>query len=284
MIRTEQQTRKADLLRRLHQAPPVLLLPNAWDAASARVFESAGAKAIATTSAGIAFALGYADGQNIPRGQMLEVVARIAANVSVPVTADVEAGYGDSAADAAETARLVIEAGAVGMNFEDARTDVPRTLFELNQQVARVRAIREAAAKAGVPLVLNARTDVYLAEIGEPAGRFDEAVRRLNAYRDAGADCLFVPGVTDRAVIEKLALAVSGPLNVLVGAGTPSVRDLEQIGVARLSVGSGIMRATLATARDAARALLEKGSYSAILEKTIPFREIDNLMARKISS
>lgn len=272
------QSAKADAFRAMHQAPPILLLPNAWDAVSARLFVKAGARAIATTSAGVAATLGHPDGEKVPRDEMLEVVARIARVVDVPVTADIEAGYAESPDDLGETIRAVIDAGAVGFNLEDATGDPSRPLFEVEEQLARIRAARQAGGRAGVRVVINARTDVYLAKVGEPAGRFAETVRRVNAYREAGADCLFVPGVTDLATLTELARKIAGPLNVLAGPGMPSTAELQSIGVARLSVGSAIMRATLATARDAANELIQKGTYSGFLDRNIPYDEVNELM------
>jgi 2-methylisocitrate lyase-like PEP mutase family enzyme len=270
---------KTDAFRAMHQAPPILVLPNAWDAVSARLFVKAGAKAIATTSAGVAASLGYPDGQKIPRALMLEAIARMARAVDVPVTADIEAGYATTAAELAETIRGVINAGAVGCNLEDATGKSPKILFEIDEQIARIRAARDAGDRAGVPVVINARTDVYLAGVGEPGKRFAETVRRANACREAGADCLFVPGVTDSGTLARLVHEIKGPINVLAGAGLPNVAELERIGVARLSVGSGIMRATLARARDAARDLLQHGTYSAFLDHSIPHSEINELMS-----
>jgi 2-methylisocitrate lyase-like PEP mutase family enzyme len=275
---SERQGEKADAFRTMHQAPPILLLPNAWDAVSARLFVKAGARAIATTSAGVAATLGYPDGEKVPRDEMLEVVARIARVVDVPVTADIEAGYADSPDDLTETIRAVIDAGAIGFNLEDATGDSSLPLYEFEEQIARIRAARQAGERAGVRVVINARTDVYLAKVGEPARRFAETLRRVNAYREAGADCLFVPGVTDLATLTELVRKISGPLNVLAGPGMPSTGELEHIGVARLSVGSAIMRATLATARDAANELIQNGTYSGFLDRNIPYDEVNELM------
>jgi 2-methylisocitrate lyase-like PEP mutase family enzyme len=269
---------KADAFRSMHQAPPILILPNAWDAVTARLFVRAGARAIATTSAGIAATLGYADGQNVPRELMLEAIARIARVVDVPVTADIESGYAPSPKDLGETIRAVINAGAIGFNLEDATGDASQPLVALEQQIERIRTAREAAENLDVPAVINARTDVYLEKAGEPASRFAETIRRLNAYREAGAHCLFVPGVTDMAVLAQLVRSVSAPLNVLAGPGMPPVADLQSIGIARLSVGSGIMRATLALARDAADELLQKGTYNTFLDRNIPYSEVNELM------
>jgi 2-methylisocitrate lyase-like PEP mutase family enzyme len=269
---------KADAFRNMHHAPPMLILPNAWDAVTARLFVKAGARAIATTSAGIAATLGYADGQNVPWELMVEAFARIARVVDVPVTADIESGYADSSKGVGESIRAVIKAGAVGVNLEDSTGDPSQPLFALEQQIERIQAAREAADNANVPVVINARTDVYLANVGDVASRFGETLRRLNAYREAGADCLFVPGVTDIPTLTQLVHSVPGPLNVLAGPGMPLVADLQRIGIARLSVGSGIMRATLAVARDAAEDLLQKGTYSTFLDRNIPYNEVNELM------
>jgi 2-methylisocitrate lyase-like PEP mutase family enzyme len=269
---------KADAFRSMHHALPLLVLPNAWDAVTARLFVQAGARAIATTSAGIAATLGYPDGQNVPSELMMQAIARIANAVSVPVTADIESGYANSPKELGESMRAVINAGAIGVNLEDATGDTSQPLFALEEQIERIRTAREAADNINVPVVINARTDVYLAKVGEPATRFAETVRRLNAYREAGADCLFVPGVTDMPTLTQLVRSVSGPLNVLAGPGMPPVADLQRIGIARLSVGSGIMRATLAVARDAADELLQKGTYNTFLDRSIPYHEVNELM------
>src|SRR5580704_12140917 len=255
---------KANALRALHHTGRALLLPNVWDVASARIIEEAGFPAIATTSAGIAFSLGYPDGQKISRSEMLTQVARIARAVKVPVSADVEAGYGDRPEDAAQTAREVIEAGAVGMNFEDGTDDPQRPLTDLPLQLERIHAIREAAAKAGVPVVLNARTDVFLSQVGPPETRYDHTLQRLRAYRDAGADCVFAPGVRDSETIARLVKDLQCPLNILAGPGSPSVGELQRLGVARISLGSAPMRATLGLLRRMSEELKAAGTYHAL--------------------
>jgi 2-methylisocitrate lyase-like PEP mutase family enzyme len=267
---------KAMRFLRLHKGPRILLLPNAWDVASARIFEAAGFNAIGTSSGGIAFSLGYPDGQRIPRDEMLAVIGRIARAVTVPVNADMEAGYGASPEEVGKTVRALLDAGAVGMNLEDASSDV--VLFDLTQQVERVRAACEAAAAAGVPVVINARTDVYLLREGDAGGWFDEAQRRLIAYRDAGADCLFLPGVRDANLIAHMARAVGAPLNILASPGMPTARDLENVGVARLSLGSGPMRAAMGLVRKVARELLETGTCDAMIEGAVPYQEMNDLM------
>lgn len=278
------QGRKADALRKLHGGARVLVLPNAWDVASACMLEELGYPAIATTSAGVAFALGYPDGQRISRDEMLDVVARIARAVRVPVTADMESGYGITPADMAETAKAIVSAGAVGLNFEDVTGDTESSQVETSLQVEKIRAIREASAAMGVSLVINARTDVYLMPIGPEATRFERTVERLRAYRAAGADCVFVPGVVERGLIEKLVKAVEAPLNILVTPGCPSIPELQKLGVARASIGSGVMRATLGVVRRIGKELLETGTYSGIFDGSIPYSQINEMMSRAASN
>ena len=273
-----QQRERAEILRRLHQGPHILVLPNVWDVVTARIVEASGFAALATTSAGVAFALGYPDGERISREEMAAAVRRIAARVRVPVTADMEAGYGRTPQAAAETAREVIAAGAVGMNLEDAPADGDG-LFDVGLQAERLRAVRESAESAGVPLVINARTDVFLASVGAPETRLSHAVRRLNAYRAAGADCLFAPGVTDRGTIATLVREVGGPLNILAGPGGPPVPELEALGVRRLSLGSGVIRATLGLVRRIADELRGPGTFSALVgDQVPPHAEVNRLL------
>ena len=277
MVNASHLQNKALQLAALHRGPRILILANAWDAASARIFEVAGFPAVATTSAGIANSLGRRDGQQVSREEMLDVVERIAGAVSVPATADMEAGYGDTPESVAGTVRAVLAAGAVGMNLEDAAEPGNNVLAEISFQVEKIKAVREAAASAGVAFVLNARTDVFLRAVGEPASRLDHAIRRANAYSEAGADCLFVPGVVDRETIGRLAREIQGPINILAVAGTPPAAELEKLGVARISVGSGPMRAAMALTRRIARELLDSGTYTAITEGAIPYAEMDQL-------
>jgi len=274
-----QQKEKAEVFRKLHTEGNVLLLANVWDVASARIVEDARFPAIATSSAGIAFAQGFPDGQKIPAERMLAVIADIASAVKVPVTADVEAGYGSKPEHAALTARRVIEAGAVGMNFEDATGDPARPLFELQEQVERIHAIREQGDSLGVPLVVNARTDVYLLQIGEATTRYGEALRRLSAYRDAGADCLFVPGLMDLATIRQFVADLNCPVNILAVPSSPSVGELKGAGVRRISLGSGPMRAAMGLLRRLATEVSIDGTYS-ILRDAPSHGEMNKLMGR----
>jgi 2-methylisocitrate lyase-like PEP mutase family enzyme len=273
-----EQKKKADALRALHSATKPLLLPNVWDAASARVVEEAGFPAIATSSGGMAFAHGFADGEKIPADRMITAIAAIAEAVKVPVTADAEAGYGKTPESAAQTARNVIQAGAVGMNFEDATGDPGQPLADLTLQLERIRAIREVAETLRVPLVLNARTDVYLLQVGDPATRYDETLRRTSAFREAGADCIFVPGLRDAQTIGRLVADLQCPVNILAGSGSPSVAELTSLGVKRISLGSGPMRSTLGLLRRLAEELKTRGTYTA-LDGAPSYAEMNELMS-----
>lgn len=277
------QAAKAEQLRKLHHGPQLLVLPNAWDSVTARILEEAGHPAIATTSAGVAFSLGYPDGQRVSRDQMLEVVARMARAVRVPVTADMEAGYGTTVKDMVDTAKAVIAAGAVGMNLEDVTGDDESSHVELGLQMEKIRAIRETASALGVPLVLNARTDVYLMPIGPEATRFERTVERLRAYRDAGADCLFAPGIGERKIIAKLVGAIGAPLNILITPACPSLAELEKMGVARASAGSAVMRATLGVVQRIAKEMLQSGSWETLYAGAIPYADVNRMMGRRAS-
>ena len=273
----DSQLDKAIHFRQLHRGSAALVLPNAWDVASARIVEEAGFPAIATTSAGIAFSLGYPDGQRIPREEMIARIARIARAVKVPVTADIEAGYGSTPEDAARTTRELIQAGAVGMNLEDRSGHPDQPLVDLQLAVEKIKAARKAAADLRMPLMVNARTDVYLLPDAQPAAGYYEASRRLLAYRDAGADCVFAPGLKDAETIGRLVRDLQCPVNILAVPGTPSVPELEKLGVARVSLGSGPMRATLGLLRRITEELKATGAYSA-LESAVPYVEVNKLL------
>ena len=275
---------QAELARQfleLHSGPKILVLPNGWDVASARIFEDAGFPAIGTSSAGVAFSLGYPDGQKIPREEMLAVVRRIAEAVDVPVTADVEAGFGSTPEEVADTAREVIAAGAVGMNLEDGVEGKPDFLADANRQKEVIRAVLEVGKGAGIPFVLNARTDIFLYGIGAAETRLARAIERLNAYCAAGAPSLFAPGVTDKETIVQLARGVAGPLNILATVGTPPVAELQQLGVARVSVGSGPMRATLGFLGRMARQLREEGTFSLMTDGALSYADANRLVQPK---
>jgi 2-methylisocitrate lyase-like PEP mutase family enzyme len=254
------QAGRAEVLRGLHGAPEILVLVNAWDVASARAVVAAGAKAVATASHSVAAAHGYPDGEQLPRELALAALARVCAAVDVPVTADLESGYGD----AGHTARLALEAGAVGCNLEDRRAP-------LGDAARAVAAVVAAGTAAGVPLVVNARTDAFLlAGPDEPrASLVAEAVQRGRAYAAEGADCVFVPGVTDRETIQALVAGLGGvALSVLGGPGAPPAAELQELGVARVSYGPWVMRVALGAVSAAAEAIFAGGELPAGVPRT----------------
>jgi 2-methylisocitrate lyase-like PEP mutase family enzyme len=258
---------RASVFAERHRGPGIIVLPNAWDPGTAIVLAEAGFPFVATTSAGMAFAQGLPDGQRLSRSRMLELAGQIAAAVDVPVSADLEAGYGPSPEDVAATVKGAVAAGLAGCNIEDSTGDRDDPLFEQELAVERIRAGAEAARATGLPFVLNARVDPYLVRLGTPEENLTESIRRANAYREAGADCLFVPGVADRDTIGQLAREIDGPLNVLGargGAAGPalSMAELEALGVRRVSLGGSLALAALALVRRAAVELLERGTVS----------------------
>ena len=259
------QAQKGEQFAKSHVEPGIVVLPNAWDAGSAVMMVEAGFPAIATTSAGIAFTMGLPDGQHISRHRMLECVSRIVAAVPVPVTADLEAGYGARPEDVAATVRGAIEAGAVGCNIEDATGRSEQPLFDFELACDRIRAGAESARSAGMPFVLNARTDPYLVRHGSADVNFAEAVRRANAFREAGADCLFVPGPLDAETIGRLVREIHGPLNVLGARGGSasalSIPELGRLGVRRVSIGGSLSVAALGFVQQAMRELREHGTF-----------------------
>ena len=257
-----------DAFRKLHHGPELLVLPNAWDAISARILEAEGYPAVASSSAAMAAVLGYPDGEKIPRSEMMFLVSKMVGAVDVPLSADVEAGYGD----AVQTAHDLIACGAAGMNLEDMAGD---ELLPLSVQLDIIRAVRN-----GSDIVINARTDIFLARHGEAATRFDRTVERLNAFHDAGADCLFAPGVTDAETIGRLASAVKGPLNILATAGSPSLAEMKSLGVKRVSLGSGTSRVALGAFRQFVRTLRDHGTYSGLETGAISYADVQHLLSR----
>ncbi|MFB9234132.1 isocitrate lyase/phosphoenolpyruvate mutase family protein [Plantactinospora siamensis] len=263
----------AEQFRSLHRPGSPLVLVNAWDAASAAVVAAAGAAAVGTTSAGVAWSLGAADGNRLDRGPAVDLVRRVAAAVSVPVSADIESGFGATPAEVGETVRAVLAAGAVGVNIEDGLSD--RSLRDVADQVARLAAARAAADEAGTPLFLNARVDTLLFR----AGGVPETVERATAYLAAGADGIFVPGATDPDLVAELARAIPAPLNVLAGPGAPSVPELAALGVARVSLGSAVAEAAYGLVRRAAIEAYGAGTYDALADDPVPYPQLNALLA-----
>jgi 2-methylisocitrate lyase-like PEP mutase family enzyme len=268
---------KATLLRDLHYRDSPLVFVNAWDAVSARIAESLGFPAIATTSSGIANAEGYPDGQRISRSAMLSRVQVIARAVDIPVTADLEGGYGSTVDDAVATARGAIESGAVGLNLEDSSGDATAPLLDPLLQAQRIRAMRIVGDDMGVPLVVNARVDSFHFGTDNEA-RLRDAGQRAAEYIRAGADCIFVPFVRDKEMIARLVAAIPAPLNVLAGLETPDIATLAQIGVRRVSVGGGPAGHAMAAFRDAALEVRDRGTF-AFAGQRLSHAELNNLFA-----
>ncbi|MFI2436221.1 isocitrate lyase/phosphoenolpyruvate mutase family protein [Streptomyces sp. NPDC018693] len=267
---------RALAFRALHVPGRPLVLPNAWDTASARLVQGAGAAAVATTSAGVAWALGAADGDRMERDRAVRAVADIRAVVDVPVSADIESGYAVDPAGVADTVRAVLTAGAVGVNIEDAlHGGVGEPLRPVAEQAERIAAAREAADARGVPLFVNARIDTFLTG----AGGVDLTLERAAAFVAAGADGVFVPGAVDPGTVKLLADGVDAPLNVMAGPGAPPVAELAALGVARVSVGAGLAQAAHALVRRAARELLDAGTYTT-LAGGLDHAELNTLLGR----
>lgn len=271
------QAKKAKNFYMRHKEKNILVLPNAWDASSARIFEQAGFCAIGTTSAGIAYSLGYAEPERISREEMLLSIKRIVEAVSLPVSADIEAGYATTAEGVAETVKLVIKAGAVGVNIEDSPGVQGNKLLETEHQIERLQAAREAAHSFDFPFIINARTDIYLFNIGDPNQQLAQVVERANQYLTAGADCVFIPGVGDPGIITNLVNNIHGPINILANPNVPSTFELQQMGVRRVSTGSGPMRATLAVIRHIADELMTNVTYKNFTVNSIPYHEVNKL-------
>jgi 2-methylisocitrate lyase-like PEP mutase family enzyme len=255
------QAQQAELFRNKHRGPRLLLLPNAWDAMSARVFVAAGFDAIATTSGGVAWSLGYADGEQAPWSEVVAATARIVRAAPVPVTADIEAGYGETPDAVMASVAEIIRAGAVGVNLEDGTPRGAVPIRNVGDAADRIRAAREAARSAAVPIVINARTDLYLRKIGDEASRFDETVARGKAYLAAGADCFYPISLRDPVTIGRLVKALAAPININVRAGSPSVVELEALGVARASTASQLALMAMSATRQIADELRQTGRF-----------------------
>ena len=262
MSTAERLQQRAQELHRLHRQNRPLVLPNVWDAGSARLVEQAGASVIATSSAGVAWALGCRDGEGLEREQALGVIRSIVQAVNLPVTADVESGYGQGTPqDVATTVRGVLEAGAVGINLEDTPGRGGEPILAPEEQAERLRAARKAAQEAGVDLFVNARTDVFLRGLLEPEERLEEVLRRAQVYLEAGADGIFVPGVVDAPTIQALVEGLPAPLNLMVKPESPRIEELSRLGVARVSLGAGLALGALGHLRRSVEGLLRDGAY-----------------------
>lgn len=255
----ERTAAHAEKLRSLHRGVKPLVLPNAWDAMSAAVIAREGASAIATTSGGVSWAHGCPDGHGIDASRAIDTIREIAAMVDIPVSADIEAGYGATSGDVGATMEAVVDAGAAGVNLEDA---IDGVLLDPAAQAERIAAARVAADGCDVAVVINARTDVYL--LGGSGDALDDVIARAEHYKDAGADCIFVPGLTDLETIDAFVTRSPLPVNIMAGPGAPTIKELADVGVARVSVGTAIAQAAYELVRAAAAELLTTGTYEAL--------------------
>lgn len=262
-----------DQFRKLHDGSQLLHLPNAWDAGSARLFESLGAPAIATTSAGVAWAAGYADGGQMPVDVAIAVAANIARVLTVPLSVDFEDGYADDPQTVARSVLRLIDAGVAGINLEDGHA-APENL------AAKVVAIKQLAAQAGKDIFINVRTDVYLKGLAPDGERVAEVLKRAAIYAEAGADGLFVPGMVKPDEIAAVVAGTALPVNVMDWPGVPSAAQLHQLGVRRLSAGSGIPQALWAVAAGMGRDFLATGHGGPLMAQAMPYGDLQALFIR----
>lgn len=281
MINRDKQKHQADEFLALHHAPTILILANAWDVASEKIFEHEGFKAIGTTSAGISSTLGYADVQKMNLAENLQIVQRIVNNTTLPVSADIEAGYATSIEGVAKAAQAVLEMGAVGLNLDDSTGDPIAPFFDTALQQDKIRAIGEMAVAQRIHLVINARTDVIMFQDESPQ-TLREAIDRGNAYREAGTDCIFVPDVgnLDKKTIPILVREIDAPVHIIAGATTPSIPELQELGVARVSLGPRPMRAVLSQLRKIAKELMTTGTYQLMAESSISDPDVNQWFTR----
>jgi 2-methylisocitrate lyase-like PEP mutase family enzyme len=284
MLRMTNETQRAlaAALRAQHRDGPIIVLPNAHDVVSARIAAAGRPVALGTTSAGMAWAAGYPDGERIPREEMLAAVERVVRAVDVGVTADLEAGYGDTPEAAADTAAAALEIGVVGLNLQDtgqAGGAYADGLVPIELMAEKIAAVRDVAEREGIELAINARTDVFLfGHGGDDDSRIEEAARRGRAYLDAGADCAFVPGAVAADTIARLVAAIDGPINVYALPGVPPVSELNRLGVRRVSVGCGPYQACLRLLEEATAELLERGTYDTFTAAHLPYPDVQQLL------
>jgi 2-methylisocitrate lyase-like PEP mutase family enzyme len=272
-----EQRERAELFHRLHAGPAPLMLPNAWDAGSARVIENAGAKAIATTSAGMAWALGYPDGEQLPVQELLAACRRVCQVATVPVSVDIERGYGRDAQATSELVGALIQMGVVGINIEDGTEPGTQTLAKPSVLCERIAGVRAMARRHDLPFFINARIDTYLSNL-PPEARLEETRKRALAYIDAGADGIFVPGLAGTEEIATLVRWLPVPLNVYAGyPGAPAAQVLQQLGVRRISLGCGPMQATLAHLGAMAAEALDEGRYDTMGKRMLSPAEANAL-------
>lgn len=272
---------KSRRLRELVRAPEILVMPGAYDVLSALLFEQMGFKAIQGTSGGIAASLGYADGEVMSRDEFVRVSSSFAAAVTVPFNADGERGYGDEAG-VRDTVRALVARGVAGMNLEDGAAKGIGGLIELSDQLRKIKTVMDTKRELGSEFFLNARVDAFHVFPDDPKKALDEAIRRGNAYAEAGGDCVFYLFLHSAEIIGRIAKEVKAPISILAGPQSPSVRELQDLGVARVSYGSGFTKAAISGAKRLAQEILEKGTCN-LLKDGVQTPEITALVARRRS-
>jgi 2-methylisocitrate lyase-like PEP mutase family enzyme len=277
---TGSQAAKAEEFRRLHDRIEPLILPNAWDVPSARVFEDEGFHAVATSSAGMMVSLGYPDGEEIPRAEFLSAVKRTARVLSVPLSVDVVSGFGGSPDAVVKTVKAVLAAGGVGINIEDF-VHSAKKLLPLEKQTARLKALVRLRDSQNVRFVINARTDALRFADGEEGMKMAEAIKRAETYRDLGADCVYPMGLVDAPSISRFVKAVNYPTNVMVRKGLPPIPDLKRLGVTRVSFGPSASYAAMGLLKRASKEILGSGTYSSLTEGAISFDELNSLATKR---
>jgi 2-methylisocitrate lyase-like PEP mutase family enzyme len=280
MSSKQAQETKARLFLELHRAPSIFVLANAWDVPSARIFEMAGFRAIGTTSYGLAASMGLHDGQQVTRQDTVGLVRRLVGRVNVPLSADIEAGYAETIEGVVETARSVLNVGAVGINLEDSTGNHQMPLYDIHFQQEKISAIRDMADTQGVHLLINARIDTYLEPSIDQESRLSQTIARGNAYRKAGADCVFVPDMGDLnpATMKTLVEEIEAPINIIAGEFTPPMAVLQEIGITRVSLGPRVMRAAFGLHRRIAREILDNGTFSSMLTGALSYEEASELL------
>ena len=282
MTNKKLQKRLAKEFLKLHYDKKVLLLPNAWDVLSAKMYEKLGFKAIGTTSAGIAATLGHPDGQIMSLEENIGVVKRIVDSTSLPVSVDIESGYSATVEGAVKAAEVALDIGAVGINLEDSTGNDDNPFFKISEMVERIKEIRSMADSRAIPLVVNLRTDVYMSGKGEHSEKFKQTVERGNIYRESGADCIFVTdiGTLNEQIISEFVKEINAPLNIIAGISIPPIQKLQEIGVARLSFGPRPMRAAYAFLKRIMTEILIEGTYSNMIKDTLSYSEVNSLLKK----
>ena len=275
-ITKTKQRELAETFHRLHHQEEIFVLPYVWNGGSAKIFEKQGFKAISTTSAGIAYSMGYSDGENLPFEDLVRITREVVRTVDIPVSVDMELGYGESITEIVENVRSIVEAGAVGINIEDGYNLDNPYLEDLGLQVAKIEALSKLREEMGIPFFINARTCVFWLEIGPSEERIKEAVKRGNAFKAAGADCIFIPGGLTKEEVKILVEEINSPVNIIINPVFNDLNELSKLGVKRVCMGSGASRASMERVIHIARELYEKNSMETILQCKFSYSNANN--------